>query len=197
MNDEVFDAVIVAVAPYHAVHLFPEDTPSYIQTTYQNLQYHSITTVYLRYAVSVHLPAPLTGLADGTAQWLVYRGALGLPANEVAAVISVSDHVGAFKSQEWAEKVHADVKRICPYLDEPEAVRVITEKRATTACMPDSSLPDFAWLHQRRIYPAGDYLHPRYPATLEAAVQSGLTTAEMCLAEINLKQRDRDAQSLL
>ena len=197
VNDEAFDAVIVATAPYHAVHLFPEDTPDYIQTTYQNLRYHSITTVYLCYAVPVHLPAPLTGLADGTAQWLVYRGALGLPTNEVAAVISVSDYVGAFKSQEWAEKVHADVKRIRPYLDEPEAVRVITEKRATTACMPDSSPPDFAWLHQRRIYPAGDYLHPRYPATLEAAVQSGLTAAEMCLAEINLKQRDRDAQSLL
>ena len=197
VNDEVFDAVIVAVAPYHAVHLFPEDTPDYIQTTYQNLQYHSITTVYLRYAIPVHLPAPLTGFADGAAQWLVYRGAIGLPANEVAAVISVSDHVGAFKSQEWAEKVHADVKRICPYLDEPEAVRVITEKRATTACTPDSATPDFAWLHQRRIYPAGDYLHPRYPATLEAAVQSGLTAAEMCLAEINLKQRDRDTQSLL
>lgn len=197
VNDEVFDAVIVAVAPYHAVHLFPEDTPDYIQTTYQNLRYNSITTVYLRYAVPVHLPAPLTGLADGTAQWLVYRGALGLPANEVAAVISVSDHVGAFKSQEWAEKVHADVKRICPYLDEHETVRVITEKRATTACTPDSATPDFAWLHQRRIYPAGDYLHPRYPATLEAAVQSGLTAAEMCLAEINLKQRDRDTQSSL
>ena len=116
----------------------------------------------------------------------MYRGALGLPTNEVAAVISVSDHVGAFKSQEWAEKVHADVKRICPYLDEPEAVRVITEKRATTACTPDSSPPDFAWLHQRRIYPAGDYLHPRYPATLEAAVQSGLTAAERCLADFGL-----------
>lgn len=186
VNDEAFDAVIVATAPYHAVHLFPEDTPDYIQTTYQNLRYHSITTVYLCYAVPVHLPAPLTGLADGTAQWLVYRGALGLPTNEVAAVISVSDYVGAFKSQEWAEKVHADVKRIRPYLDEPEAVRVITEKRATTACMPDSSPPDFAWLHQRRIYPAGDYLHPRYPATLEAAVQSGLTAAERCLADFGL-----------
>ena len=186
VNDEAFDAVIVATAPYHAVHLFPEDTPDYIQTTYQNLRYHSITTVYLCYAVPVHLPAPLTGLADGTAQWLVYRGALGLPTNEVAAVISVSDYVGAFKSQEWAEKVHADVKRIRPYLDEPEAVRVITEKRATTACMPDSSPPDFAWLHQRRIYPAGDYLHPRYPATLEAAVQSGLTAAERGLADFGL-----------
>lgn len=197
VNDEAFDAVIVATAPYHAVHLFPEDTPDYIQTTYQNLRYHSITTVYLRYAVPVHLPAPLTGFADGTAQWLVYRGALGLPTNEVAAVISVSDHVGAFKSQEWAEKVHADVKRICTYLDEPEAVRVITEKRATTACTPDTAPPDFAWLHQRNIYPAGDYLHPRYPATLEAAVQSGLAAAERCLAEINLKPKDGDAQSLL
>ena len=38
--------LLFATAPYHAVHLFPEDTPDYIQTTYQNLRYHSITTVY-------------------------------------------------------------------------------------------------------------------------------------------------------
>ena len=35
VNDEAFDTVIVATAPYHAAHLFPEETPDYIQTTYQ------------------------------------------------------------------------------------------------------------------------------------------------------------------
>ena len=32
INGEVFDAVILAVAPYHVDALLPEDTPDYIQT---------------------------------------------------------------------------------------------------------------------------------------------------------------------
>ena len=127
INGEVFDAVILAVAPYHVDTLLPEDTPDYIQTAYQSLSYHAITTVYLRYAQAVKLPAPLTGFSDGTAQWVLHRGALGLPDNEVAVIISVSDCAEAWKDKDLAEKIHADIKRVCPDLDNPEAVRIITE----------------------------------------------------------------------
>ncbi|MRN38906.1 oxidoreductase [Neisseria sp. N95_16] len=180
VNGEAFDAVILAVAPYHAAALMPSETPDYIQTAYQNIEYRAITTVYLRYAQAVNLPAPMTGFAEGTAQWLIARGALGLPPQEVAAVVSVSDHIDAVKADEWAAKVHADVKRVCPDVGEPVASRVITEKRATIASKVNRPLPDFAWLHHRGIYPCGDYLHPRYPATLEAAVQSGVAAADLC-----------------
>lgn len=183
VNGEAFDRVILAVAPYHAAALMPSETPDNIQTTYREMRYHAITTVYLRYRQPLRLPTPMTGLADGTAQWLIDRGALGLADNEIAAVISVSDTLGIHKSDDWAQKVHADVKRLCPYLAEPAAVRVITEKRATPAATVNQSLPDLAWLHHRGIYPAGDYLHPRYPATLEAAVQSGAAAADLCLAD--------------
>ncbi|WP_416189082.1 hydroxysqualene dehydroxylase HpnE [Neisseria sp. CCUG17229] len=180
VNGEAFDAVILAVAPYHAAALMPSETPDYIQTAYQNIEYRAITTVYLRYAQAVNLPAPMTGFAEGTAQWLIARGALGLPPQEIAAVVSVSDHIGAVKADEWAAKVHADVKRVCPDVGEPVASRVITEKRATIASKVNRTLPDFAWLNHRGIYPCGDYLHPRYPATLEAAVQSGVAAADLC-----------------
>ena len=186
-NGEVFDAVILAVAPYHVDALLPEDTPDYIQTAYQSLSYHAITTVYLRYAQAVKLPAPLTGFSDGTAQWVLHRGALGLPDNEVAVVISVSDCTEAWKDKDLAEKIHADIKRICPDLGKPETVRIITEKRATTAATVDFVQPDFSWLYHRRIYPAGDYLHPRYPATLEAAVQSGFAAAEKLMLDLQVE----------
>lgn len=81
--------------------------------------------------------------------------------------------------------MHADVKKLCPYVGEPLAARVITEKRATAASLVGRTLPDLAWLHHQRIFPAGDYLHPRYPATLEAAVQSGRAAAELCWNELN------------
>lgn len=180
VNGETFDAAVLAVAPYHAATLMPPGTPNYIHAAYENLAYRAITTVYLRYARAVKLPAPMTGLAEGTAQWLVSRGALGLPPEEIAAVISVSDHLGALKPDDWAAKVHQDVLRVCPDAGEPVAQRVITEKRATIAATPKRTLPDFAALHHLGIYPCGDYLHPRYPATLEAAVQSGATAADLC-----------------
>ena len=187
INGEVFDAVILAVAPYHVDALLPKDTPDYIQTVYQSLHYHAITTVYLRYAQAVKLPAPLTGFSNGTAQWVLHRGALGLPDNEVAVVISVSDCTEAWKDKDLAENIHADIKRVCPDLGKPEAVRIITEKRATTAATVDFVQPDFSWLHHRRIYPAGDYLHPRYPATLEAAVQSGFAAAEKLMLDLQVE----------
>ena len=34
---------------------------------------------------------------------------------------------------------------------------------------------------------AGDYLHPRYPATLEAAVQSGFAAAEKLMLDLQVE----------
>ncbi|MGN6965880.1 FAD-dependent oxidoreductase, partial [Neisseria sp. P0016.S002] len=56
-----------------------------------------------------------------------------------------------------------------------------------TAATVDFIQPDFSWLHHRRIYPAGDYLHPRYPATLEAAVQSGFAAAEKLMLDLRVE----------
>ncbi|QEY24804.1 hydroxysqualene dehydroxylase HpnE [Neisseria animalis] len=184
VNGETFDAAILAVAPYHAAALLPAEVPHNLQTAYQQMSYHAITTVYLRYACPVPLPAAMTGLANGTAQWFVSRGAIGLPDNEVAAVISLSDNLGTLKTDEWVNKVHSDLLRICPNIGEPVESKVITEKRATTAAITGRPLPDVRWLQHHRIYPAGDYLHPRYPATLEAAVQSGITAADLCCADL-------------
>lgn len=194
VNGKAFDAVILAVAPYHAAALMPSEMPHEIQTAYEKMNYHAITTVYLKYAKAVNLPAALTGLSDGTAQWLLDRGKLGLSKHEVAAVISVSDKIGKFSTEEWTNKVHQDIQRICPHLENPPlASRVITEQRATPAANPNRVLPDLAWLHANKIFPAGDYLHVRYPATLEAAVQSGTAAAELCRAV--LKERKNSMQT--
>ena len=84
--------------------------------------------VYLRYAPSSQIACAFNEVSDGTAQWVLHRGALGLPDNEVAVVISVSDCTEAWKDKDLAEKIHADIKRVCPDLGKPEAVRIITEK---------------------------------------------------------------------
>ena len=176
-----FDAVVLAVAPYHLAALLPEDSPPAIQAYLSEQHYHAITTVYLRYAETLHLPAVMTGISEGTAHWLLERSQLSSDAHEVAAVISVSDQIGTFPPEEWIRRVHHDVKQLCPYVAEPVAAKAVTEKRATVASVVNRSLLDCCWLHHRGIYPVGDYLHSRYPATLEAAVQSGQTAAELIL----------------
>ena len=84
-------------------------------------------------------------------------------------------------AEEWIRRADADLRRICPDPGALLAAKALTEKRATAAAEAGRRPPDCRWLQQHNIYPAGDYLHPRYPATLEAAVQSGNMAAEMLL----------------
>lgn len=180
---ETFDAVVVAAAPYHVPALLPAGTPAEVHDALSQLRYHAITTVYLRYAQAPKLPAPMTGLAEGTAQWLIDRHALGMGWHELSAVISLSEQHGALSREQWIERVHRDVLRICPDLGEPLAGFALTEKRATSAAVVSALAVPQAWLRQQRVYLAGDYLHPRYPATLEAAVQSGEQAAALLMAD--------------
>ena len=183
VNGETFDAAVLAAAPYHVPPLLPEAAPPEIAAALDALAYHAITTVYLRYPVSLELPAPITGLAEGTAQWFIDRDALGFGRGEVSAVISLSDQYGKLSREEWIKRVQQDLRRICPHLLRPTAAQVITEKRATTASRIDNPAIPTAWLRHQHIYLAGDYLHPRYPATLEAAVQSGRQAAALLLKD--------------
>lgn len=182
VDGEAFTRAVVAVAPYHVAALLPQATA--LGQALQALTYHAITTVYLRYAHTVPLPRPVVGLVQGTAQWLFSRGALGGDGSEVAAVISLSDQLPPHTPAQWAAAVHQDLQRLFPALPPPVASRVITEKRATVAATPGYAPPPPDVLAHEHVYLAGDYMHPRYPATLEAAVQSGETAAWMCLRSL-------------
>ena len=60
--------------------------------------------------------------------------------------------------------------------------KFITEKRATWSCTPDLPRPDNA-TPVVGLYLAGDYTAGDYPATLEAAVASGVKSARLLLKE--------------
>lgn len=184
VDGQLFDALVLAVAPYHVADVLPPPLWQSLETHWPNLNYHAITTVYLRYPQAPQLPHPMTGLAQGTAQWLFDRHALGLGRHEVSAVISLSEQYGGLSREAWGERVHADVLRLNPNLPAPEAVLAVSEKRATASATDARAmaLPQ-TLLRRERIYLAGDYVHPHYPATLEAAVQSGRQAVACLLAD--------------
>ena len=172
----LYAQVVLAVAPYHLAALVPELAPKV-----EHFDWEPIVTSYLRYPPAVRLPQPMLGVDAGLAQWLFDRGVLCGQHGLIAAVISARGRHLDLPTTELEQRIHEEIGRIVPDLPAPLAVQTITEKRATFACIPALQRPGAAtglpglWL-------AGDYVASDYPATLEAAVRSGVAAARAVLA---------------
>lgn len=153
-----------------------------------SFDYEPITTCYLQYAPGTTLALPFYALVDDAAtghwgQFVFDRGQLdGAQSGLLAVVISASSAAGELDRTELATAVATQLAQVLgrPTLAEPLWSQVITEKRATFACTPalrrpavDIGVPGLAI--------AGDYTACDYPATLEAAVRSGVAAAKSVL----------------
>ena len=100
----------------------------------------------------------------------------------VAVVISASGPHMALPHDTLARAADAQLRRLRP--DWPACVwsKVIAEKRATYACTPGRVRPAAPRLAPG-LYLCGDYCDAEYPATLEAAVRSGIAAAQALLAD--------------
>ncbi len=183
--------VILTVPPYTAAKILtamPEATNLCNQLT--QFDYLPICTVYLKYPQTTTLPKPMLGLLDSTTQWIFdrqYDGQTGL----LACVISGKGAHQALSSAELSHKVADEVANIFPQLPAPDISKVICEKRATFHCKPGIDLirPDNK-TNISGLWLAGDYTNTGIPATLEGAVQSGVTCAGKILAQINGSHND-------
>ncbi len=160
------------------------------------LTYEPIVTVYLRYDKSPHLPFLMTGLMNGHTQWVFDRQAIAAQPGLIAAVISARGRHQALSNDALAQRVHEEIAAAFPPLEPPLWTRVIEEKRATFAAVPNVERPD-----QRTPVPglflAGDYTRGDYPATLEAAVRSGLRCAELVSEHVALRADEELRQAPL
>ncbi|RXZ45280.1 hydroxysqualene dehydroxylase HpnE [Crenobacter cavernae] len=182
VDGEAFDAVVMAVAPYHAVRLTDEEP---WHALIKRWRFEPIYTVYLQFARAPRLPSAITGLAHGTADWLFDKGALTGEPGWVAAVVSAAGELAELPHDEVAARVLADMHRVDAGLGQALQSCVIAEKRATFAAEPGLARPDVR-LGIQYAYLAGDWMHPDYPATLEGAVQSGVTAARALIDDLGV-----------
>jgi hypothetical protein len=191
-------AVIVAVGPHQiAQALAPEfvaGAPALAAAidVLQLLHYEPITTVWLGYDRRVPLPAPIVRLDDAPGQWLVDRPdilarASSEPARPaiaqmLAAIISADGPHLHLPHADLVRAVDGQLRRLRPGWPACVWSQVIVEKRATYACTPGRPRPAAPRLAPG-IYLAGDYVDAEFPATLEAAVRSGIAAAQAVIAD--------------
>ncbi|GAA5159140.1 hydroxysqualene dehydroxylase HpnE [Viridibacterium curvum] len=186
---ERFSQVILAVAPYHVSDLLaPLPELTLLREQIDAIPHQPITTVYLQYDAAVRLPEPMLGLASGSFQWLFDRGQLGEDKGLIAAVISARGPHSELSRDELALRAHEAVETLLPRLAAPSWSTVITEKRATFSCTPSMWRP-IPVTPLKNLVLAGDYLQSPYPATIEAAVRSGLAAARQVA---RLRQAEAD-----
>jgi len=120
-------------------------------------------------------------------QWLFDRGHLA-QRRVAAAVVSARGRAGDVSPEALARGIAAQVVDQLR-LPAPADARVIVEKRATFRCRPQRArlTPDAlaslvpATDPIARLFLAGDFAYPDYPATLEAAVRSGVAAARLAI----------------
>lgn len=185
--EERFASVICALPP-HRLEMALQSLPELAEPLawVQDWRWQPIMTVYLRYPAHVQLPQPMLGLADSLAQWVFDRGVTHGEAGLVAVVISAEGAHTQLDQAALAAAVQLELHQRLGLPAQAQSWRVIAEKRATFACVPGMRRPAQAttlpglWL-------AGDYTAAEgmpYPATLEAAVRSGVRAAQAVLQSI-------------
>jgi len=183
VNESVqhFSHVIMAVPPFRLAKLASSlGELANAAHACENYGYQPIATVYLQYPEHVRLPHPMLGLPDGLAQWVIDRGRLDGQAGLLSIVISAEGPHMELSQESLADAVTKEIARAFPAFPSPLWHKVIVEKRATFACLPNMPRPD-----QRtglpHFYLAGDYTAGDYPATIEGAVRSGIACAQQIL----------------
>lgn len=185
---EGFDHVVLATHPTAAAHLTASIAeaiePAWASVVSQ-LIHEAIATVYLKGFLPHGWPGPHPMLAlrsrhaHEPAQFAFLRQALDDPDGPhrptqqplMAFVASAS-----LLEREVLENAVCEQARHQLGVQSPQVVKTLIDKQATFVCSPGLKRPSTHLAEG--LTAAGDYIESPYPATLEAAVRSGLEAAE-------------------
>lgn len=193
------DAAIVAVGPHQLAGAFEPSLAARDARVAAALrdvgsfEWQPIVSVYVGYPGDVPLPRGLVRLDDDPGQWVFRRDDILHRATPSAArpaigtllsvVISAHGAHDALDHPSLVAAVDRQLRRLRPSLPPLGWSQVIAEKRATYSCVPALTHPEAGRL-SGRVYLAGDYTYAAFPATLEAAVRSGVRAARAVIADI-------------
>ena len=175
--DLVAERTVLATHPARLPRLLenmPEAAPVIRQVAAYTWQ--PILTLWLRFAAPPVFPFPMLGLGGGHAPWAFERE--DLAPGLVAIVVSAEGPHLEEDPETLRDAYLALLSRQLGALPPLLGWKTIVEKRATFACVPDMDRPDNA-TPVPGLYLAGDHTAGDYPATLEAAVRSGVKCARM------------------
>ena len=161
------DRVIVAVPPVVAASLVPDLTTP---TTSR-----AIVNAHFRLDAPAHLP-PMIGLLNSTTDWLFsYPGRL-------STTTSGADRLLDLSREELAATIWQEVAHVAELPPELPPWQVVRERRATFAATPEENAGrPGAPTAFSNVYLAGDWTATGLPATIEGAIRSGNTAAELAL----------------
>lgn len=180
VQGEKFDNVVLAVGVHDALAVLQTSalqlSPAVVDAldhwceTSRSLHFESIATVY-GFAPGARLRQPMMALrstAQFPAQFAFDRGQLSGEQGLIAMVVSAAS--GDRQSLQTRALAQAQAQlglRLSP-------VQTICERRATFACTPACQRPTDAIAPG--LWACGDYVQGPYPATLEGAVRSAIST---------------------
>src|SRR3984885_1257946 len=162
------EAVVLAVPPWVAADLLPgQKCPN---------EFQAILNVHFRIEADPG-PAGFIGLVGGIAEWVfVKRG-------HVSVTISAANRLVEWEAEEIARAVWPDVQTALDLEGEMPPWRVVKERRATVAATAEQErLRPGARTSIANLVLAGDWTATGLPGTIEGAIRSGRTAAEVLLA---------------
>lgn len=182
-----FDAAVIAVGPHQLESIAAgHGALGAALDAARALAYEPLATVWLGYEHAVPLRSRLARLDDAPGQWIVDRSEVLAQAQSdpdrpplaslVAIVISASGPHEALQPAELAAACDAQLRRLVARWPALAWSQAIVEQRATHACAPGRPPPPGPLPHAR-VALAGDWLDDEFPATLEAAVRTGVKAA--------------------
>lgn len=122
---------------------------------------------------------PILGLIGGLTQWIFIRGEI------VSVTISAASEISDRASEDLATDIWLEVSRALDIQSLPmPPARIIKEKRATFDQSPQGAAKRReAKTSATNLFLAGDWTATGIPATIEGAIRSGRTAAELVTAQ--------------
>jgi len=201
IDQERFDACVVAVPPYAAARILfePSDNEAALHQILQAFEYRAIATLTLELESDWQPPQPMLMLEEDLArghagQWVFQRAG---HSRQLSVVISDAPDFLKQDRGPFVQAIAAQIREQCAKhplsTSEMPAVkhqRLIVEKRATFDAVPGLVRPTNSspW---PRVVLAGDWTDTGYPAVLEGAVRSGLAAATVLEKELSLSDYAR------